>query len=181
MKKSYFLTGGLLALTGAVLFFKNRPAIPKGLQAIPHFDKKKYLGKWYEIARLNYRFERGLYRTTAAYSLNEDGSIRVENRGYERSSGKVKVAVGKARFRGSDTEAALEVSFFGPFYAGYNVIAIDPEYKYALVAGRSLDYLWLLSREPSMPEDVKRHYLAIAHNAGFPVKELVWVEQQYPN
>ncbi len=149
--------------------------IPENVVAISPFDKARYLGTWYEIARFDFRFEKNLNNTTASYSLKTDGGIRVVNRGYNTVSGKWKQAEGKARFVASDTVAMLKVSFFGPFYAGYNVIAIDPEYRYALVCGDKLDYLWILSREKTIPEDIKRSYLSLAESKGFDTSRLLWI------
>lgn len=149
--------------------------IPKGAVAVKPFDKNKYLGKWYEIARIDFKYERGLNNTTAEYSLNDNGTIKVVNKGYNPQKGEWKKAVGKAKFVGDPNVAMLKVSFFGPFYGGYNVIAIDDQYKYALVAGESLKYLWILSRETSIPEDVKANYLKIARSVGFNTDKLIWV------
>ena len=150
--------------------------IPKGAVAVKSFDKEKYLGKWYEIARLDFKFERDLNNTTAEYSLNSNGTIRVENRGYNIKKGKWEQAIGKAKFVREDDIAMLKVSFFGPFYAGYNVIAIDPDYKYALVAGKNLKYLWILSRDTTIPDDIKTKYLGIASEIGYNTSKLLWVE-----
>ena len=150
--------------------------IPKGALAVKPFSIKKYLGQWYEVARLDFRFERNLNNTTANYSFNQDGTIKVLNRGYDFKKNKWKQSTGKAKFVSDTTEAKLKVSFFGPFYAGYNVLAIDPEYKYALIAGKNLEYLWLLSREKTMPENIKQSYLKKAESLGYKIGELVWVE-----
>lgn len=151
--------------------------IPEGAVAVKSFDKTKYLGKWYEIARKDFRFEKDLKNTTAEYSLNEDGTIRVRNRGFNYVKKEWTEAIGKAKFVGNDNVAMLKVSFFGPFYGGYNVIALDENYQYALIAGDSLDYLWILSREKSIPSNIKEEYLKIAQNAGYETADLVWVEQ----
>lgn len=150
--------------------------IPKGAVAIDPFEKEMYLGKWYEVARLDFKFERNLNNTTAEYSLNENGTIKVDNKGYNTKKGKWEQSIGKAKFVENDSIAMLKVSFFGPFYGGYNVIAIDPEYKYALVAGSSLKYLWFLSRDTKMPEAVKNDYLRIAKELGYETEDLLWVE-----
>lgn len=152
-------------------------SIPTGAVAIKPFDSSKYLGKWYEIARLDFRFEKNLDNTTAEYSLNPGGSIRVLNRGYNYKTGQWKSSAGKAKFAGDTNEARLKVSFFGPFYAGYNVIALDAGYKWALIAGRNLDYLWLLSREKTMPADIVEAYLQKARQLGYDTTKLVWVKQ----
>ena len=114
--------------------------------------------------------------TTAQYTLNDNGTISVLNRGYDTAKAKWDEAKGKAKFVDSPEEAKLKVSFFGPFYSGYNVIAIDPEYRYALVAGESLKYLWLLSRERTMPDNIKHDYLEKARSIGYNTDDLVWVK-----
>ena len=114
--------------------------------------------------------------TTAEYSLNDNGTIKVDNRGYNYKKGKWQQAIGKAKFVGDENVAMLEVSFFGPFYSGYNVIAIDKDYKYALIAGASLKYLWILSRETSIPKDIKENYLKIAQGIGYNTNELLWIK-----
>jgi apolipoprotein D and lipocalin family protein len=151
--------------------------IPQGVVAVRPFNKEKYLGKWYEIARLDFKFERNLNNTTAEYSLNENGTIKVDNRGFNPVKGISEQAIGKAKFFGDEKVAMLKVSFFGPFYAGYNVIALDEEYKYALVAGDRLKYLWILSRETTIPDEIKNKYLKIAEKIGYNTSDLIWVEQ----
>jgi apolipoprotein D and lipocalin family protein len=150
--------------------------IPKGVVAVKPFNKEKYLGKWYEIARLDFKYERNLNNTTAEYSLNEDGSIKVDNRGFNFIKDKYKQAIGKAKFVGDENIAMLKVSFFGPFYAGYNVIALDEDYKYALVSGDRFKYLWILSRETTIPDEIKNRYLNLADNLGYKTSDLIWVE-----
>lgn len=156
--------------------FCSCSTIPKGVSAVTPFEKSKYLGKWYEIARFDFKFEKGLNNTTAEYSLRTDGKITVVNKGYDYTLKKWKEAVGKAKFAGSENVAMLKVSFFGPFYAGYNVIAMDEAYKYALVSGSSFKYLWILSREKTIPEDIKTYFLDKAEKLGFPTSRLLWVE-----
>ncbi len=155
--------------------------IPDGAVAVRPFDKDKYLGKWYEIARLDFKYEKDLNNTTAEYSLNDDGTIKVDNQGYNTKKGEWKRALGKAKFIGEENIAMLKVSFFGPFYSGYNVIAIDDEYRYALVAGKSLRYLWILSRETSMPVKIKEDYLKISEKIGYNITELIWVKHDRKN
>jgi apolipoprotein D and lipocalin family protein len=150
-------------------------SIPKGVEAVSSFDKAKYLGKWYEIARFDFKFERNLNNTTATYSLNQDGSIKVDNQGYDILKGEWKQAIGKAKFVGDESIAMLKVSFFEPFYSGYNVIAIDSEYQYALVSGASHDYLWILSRKTTIPDEIKTKYLKTANDFGYNTSELLWI------
>lgn len=173
-----FLLGGAV-LAGAVsgiLITSCSSTIPKGATAVKGFDVKRYAGKWYEISRLDFRYEKGLDNTSANYTLNDDGTIDVVNRGYNVKKKKWKEATGKAKFVDGRDEARLKVSFFGPFYSGYNVLAIDQAYKYALVAGEDLKYLWLLSRETTMPAHIREDYLARANSLGYNTSGLVWVE-----
>ena len=149
--------------------------IPKGITAIRQFNKSNYLGKWYEIARLDFKFERNLNNTTAEYSINTNGTIKVFNKGYNTKTNKWESATGKAKFVTDENVAMLKVSFFGPFYSGYNVIAIDKDYQYALIAGKNLKYLWLLSRKTTLPEDVRKNYLELAESLGYKTNALVWV------
>ncbi len=151
------------------------PDIPEGATAVSPFDANKYLGKWYETARIDFKYEEDLNNTTAEYSLRDDGAIQVLNRGYNTKKQEWEEAKGKAKFVGTASVARLKVSFFGPFYSGYNVIALDDEYRYALVAGESLDYLWILSRETSIPQSVKEDYLKIARSVGYDTDRLLWV------
>lgn len=152
-------------------------SIPKGATAVQPFEKDRYLGKWYEIARMDFKFEKNLNQVTAEYSAKPDGSIRVDNKGFNYKKNEWKESIGKAKFVKGPDVGRLKVSFFGPFYFGYNVIAIDPAYKYALVVGNNLKYLWILSREKTIPENVKQDYLKQARSLGYNVDELVWTEQ----
>ena len=160
----------------AIISFSSCFSIPKGAVAVKPFSAEKYMGIWYEIARLDFKYERDLSHTTATYSLNSDGSVKVVNRGYNDKTGEWKEAIGKAKRIGDPDEARLKVSFFGPFYASYNVIALEPDYTYALVVGKNLKYMWILGRTTSIPETVKQNYLTIAENLGFKVSDLIWVK-----
>jgi apolipoprotein D and lipocalin family protein len=150
---------------------------PKNAIPVSGFDVFRYLGKWYEIARLDFKHEKNMSNVTAEYILKDDGSIMVVNRGYDFVKGTWKESVGNAKFIGDPTIGALKVSFFGPFYSGYNVIAIDDDYQTALVVGKNYDYMWILSRTNTIPDDTKIQYLAMASNLGFDVNKLVWDEQ----
>jgi apolipoprotein D and lipocalin family protein len=151
-------------------------SIPKGVDAVKNFDKERYLGKWYEIARIDFKFEKDMNNTTAEYSAMSNGKIKVVNKGYNYKKKKWETATGKAKFVGDETTAMLKVSFFGPFYAGYNVIKLDNDYRYALVAGKDFNYLWILSRTTTIPADVKQQYTEFANRAGFDTTRLIWVE-----
>jgi apolipoprotein D and lipocalin family protein len=151
-------------------------SIPKGVEAVKNFDKERYLGKWYEIARIDFKYEKDLNNTTAEYSPMSNGKIKVVNKGYNYKKKKWETATGKAKFVGDENTAMLKVSFFGPFYAGYNVIKIDTAYQYALVAGDKFKYLWILSRTPTIPDDVRNDYLQFATQVGFDTDRFTWVE-----
>lgn len=166
---------GIISFSGLVALLASCATLPETGRGVGGFEKEKYLGKWYEIARFDFTFERNLDNTTAEYSLRPDGKIAVRNRGRNHVTGKWQEARGKARFRGDETRAELEVSFFGPFYADYTVLALASDYSSALVSGGSLDYLWILSRTPTLPEDTKRQYLELAGSAGHAIQNLVWV------
>lgn len=159
-----------------IILFRPKKTIPHGVVAVKPFEVERYLGKWFEIARFDYRFEKNLNQVTAEYSQNDDGTISVVNRGYNYQEKEWKQATGKAKFVRQKNEAMLKVSFFGPFYSGYNVVAIDPDYKYALVAGESLDYLWILSREKTIPREIRDSYRQKAASIGYDTSKLIWVE-----
>lgn len=167
---NYFIT-----LTMILTLF-SCSTIPKGVTAVSPFEKEKYLGKWYEIARFDFKFEEGLNNTSAEYSIRDDGKIKVVNRGYDYEQQSWKEAVGKAKFVSKDTIAMLKVSFFEPFYSGYNVLALDANYRYALVSGSSFKYLWILSREKTIPDEIKKSFLEKAESSGFNISDLLWIE-----
>ena len=137
-------------------------------------DLNRYLGEWYEIARFDHSFERGVEQAKANYTLNEDGIIKVVNSGIK--DGKPKTAIGKGKQ--TDTPALLRVSFFGPFYADYRVMKIDDGYTYALVGSGGADYLWLLSRTRVLPAAAKDELLAEAKRRGYDTDKLIWVKQE---
>ncbi|MCD7973743.1 MAG: lipocalin family protein [Candidatus Azobacteroides sp.] len=170
--------GGALLAAGVVLLIKKKKkALPKDLKVVEPFDASRYMGKWYEIARMDYIHEKNLINTTAEYSLNQDGTVTVVNRGYNYKKEKEEQVTGKAKFAEYAHKGKLKVSFFGPFYDDYNVIALDDDYKYAMVAGKNLDYLWLLSRETTIPYEVQKDFLSQAEALGYNIDKLTWVEQ----
>lgn len=151
---------------------------PDGVKPVTHFELNRYLGNWYEIARLDHHFERGLSHVSATYTLRKDGGVDVLNRGFDKSTAKWREAKGKAYFIGSPTVASLKVSFFGPFYGGYHVIDIDKDhYSYALVCGPSRSYLWILARDRALNQTTINHLVSVAKNAKFNTESLIYVEQ----
>ncbi|HEX8016109.1 MAG TPA: lipocalin family protein [Flavobacterium sp.] len=175
--KNRYIVPVLIGAGILLILYSCGGGIPKRATAVTNFDSAKYLGKWYEIARLDHKWERGLDNVTAEYTLNEDKTIKVDNKGYDLKKGKWEQSIGKAKFVGKENIGMLKVSFFGPFYSGYNVIAIGEDYKYALVAGESLKYMWILSREKTIPENIKTEFLKKAQEIGYKTSDLVWVKQ----
>ncbi|MCC5807738.1 MAG: lipocalin family protein [Opitutales bacterium] len=150
--------------------------VPDGAEPVTDFELVRYLGQWYEIARLDHRFERGLTDVRAEYSLRPDGSIRILNRGYDPEKGEWREAEGRATPAGEAGEGRLGVSFFGPFRSAYNIIALDREhYRWAMVCGPNVNYLWILSREPTLPDEIYDALVDEARQLGFPVDDLIRV------
>jgi len=150
--------------------------LPKGVVPVNDFDGERYLGTWYEIARLDHRFERGLSNITATYSPKSDGGIVVKNRGYSIKKGEWKEAVGKAYYVGDKSTGHLKVSFFGPFYGSYAVFELDKaNYQYAFVSGNNTKYLWLLARNPTVSEDTLDAFKTRAGELGFDTGALIMV------
>ena len=166
------------SLTGLIcLLFAGCVSYPETLVPVRDFDINRYLGTWYEIARLDHSFERGLTKVTAEYRLREDGGVAVINRGFSPAKNEWKEAEGKAYFVRDEREGYLKVSFFGPFYGAYVIFELDEKnYQYAFVSGPNTSYLWLLSRSPQISEEVKQLFSTRAEERGFPVEELIFVE-----
>jgi apolipoprotein D and lipocalin family protein len=165
----------------ALGFQSGCTGVPDGTQAVTGFELDRYLGTWYEIARLDHRFERGMTNVTANYSMRDDGGVSVVNRGYKVEEGEWNDAAGKAYFVGDVDVGQLKVSFFGPFYGGYNIIELDKDnYQYALVAGPDRDYLWILARSPSLNEGVLSNLVRKATYLNFPTDELIYVDHTAP-
>jgi len=157
-----------------VLALAGCTSVPQGIEPVRNFDLTRYLGTWHEIARLDHAFERGLTQVTATYSLRDDGGIDVLNRGYDAAKQVWKEAEGRAYFTGEPQVASLKVSFFGPFYGGYHVFALDPDYRWALVSGPSRDYFWILARQPSLPPSTLESLIDTARQAGFDTRALIF-------
>lgn len=168
-----------MGFIGTLLFMLSGClGMPKGVEPVSGFELNRYLGKWYEVARLNHSFEEGLSKVSAEYSINEDGSVKVINRGYSKEDKEWSQAEGKAKFIGAEDQGYLKVSFFGPFYGSYVVFELDKEnYQYAFVSGPDLDYLWLLSRTKEVDQEVIEHFVSMAQSLGFKTNELIFVEQ----
>jgi len=173
MRKKFLLFLSLL-LTTCI-------GVPDNVKVIENIEASKYLGTWYEIARLDHSFEKDLEKVTATYSMRKDGSIKVVNRGFNANTNKWKDAEGKAYFidppnADNSNTGRLKVSFFGPFYASYNIIELDqPNYNYVMICGPDKSYLWVLSRTPLLANKVKQNLIAKAKSLGFDTDQLIYV------
>ncbi len=154
--------------------------VPEGITPVSGFELQRYLGTWYEIARLDHSFERGLTEVTAQYKLRDDGTVAVINGG-RGDDGEWQDIQGKARFVDQPTIGHLKVSFFGPFYGSYVIFELDEtDYKYAFVSGPNRDYLWLLSRSPQVSDELRQRFVQRANELGFDTGELIFVDQTAP-
>jgi apolipoprotein D and lipocalin family protein len=153
--------------------------LPEGVEPVDGFDLNRYLGKWYEIARLDHSFERGLSRVTAQYSRRDDGGVRVINRGFAEAENRWKEVEGKAEFVRGSNEGYLKVSFFGPFYGSYVIFELDQEdYRYAFVSGPDKSYLWFLARTPEVSEEMADRFVQRARALGFNTENLIFVKHR---
>ena len=158
----------LLALTACV-------GTPENVEPVSNFELEKYLGTWYEIARLDHSFERGMDEVTATYSLRKGGGVTVVNRGFVSKKDKWKEATGKAFFVTEPDTGHLKVSFFGPFYGAYIIFELDhDDYQYSLVAGSNKNYLWLMSRNADLDEATKQALIEKAGALGFDTDALIF-------
>ena len=162
-----------------VLWLAGCSGVPEGLQPVSGFQLPRYLGRWYEIARLEHSFEKGLSDITANYSLRDDGGMRVLNRGYDAKKGKWRVAEGKAYPMEGPNTGYFKVSFFGPFYGSYVIFDLDKtDYGYSFVTGADKSYLWLLSRTPRVPDEVLSKFIKKANQLGFDTDKLIYVKHK---
>ena len=171
----------LLPLLSIPLLLTACLGMPDGVKPVQNFELDRYLGSWYEIARLDHSFERGLSNVTAQYSLQDDGGVRVINRGYSAKKSEWKEAEGKAFFVDGEDQGYLKVSFFGPFFGSYVVFELDHDnYEYAFISGPDRSYLWLLSRTPEVDDEIMHRFDEQARSLGFNLDELVLVSHKAP-
>lgn len=179
MKHGFKLLGLLCAVIFISYGMNSCVGVPEGIKAVGGFDQGKYLGKWYEVARLDHSFERGLSQVSAEYSMREDGGIKVLNRGYNENKGEWSEAEGKAYFVGDADVGHLKVSFFGPFYGSYVVFDLDKDgYQHAYITSYNKEYLWFLSRTPLVSDGQRRAFVEKAKGLGFNVDELIFVDHK---
>ena len=172
---------GLAVLAGTVLYASRRPRLPQGIAPVEHLELPRYMGKWYTLAQTASRLDQDLQRTQAEYTLTPSGSIQVIHRSYHPQHGEWKISRGKIQLPQASDIAAWKISFWGPFYDGYNVVALDENYRWAMVIGASLKDFRILSRTPTLPEDVTNRLLHQAHLLGVDVQRVHWVHQDGVN
>ncbi len=169
MKKLIFLLS-IFCLTACT-------GIPAGIQPISNFELPQYLGRWYEIARLDHSFEKGMQQVTATYEMREDGGVRVLNEGFLGEKNTWDQAEGKAYFVNTQDIGHLKVSFFGPFYGSYIIFGLGENYEYAFVTSTNKSFLWLLSREPVIGQELRQHFINTVTTLGYDTDALIWVDQ----
>ena len=158
-------------------FSSGCAGVPDGVETVSGFELDRYLGTWYEIARLDHKFERGMSDVTANYSMRDAGGVSVINSGFDEPKGEWTSANGKAFFVGDSDVGELKVSFFGPFYGGYNIVELDKDdYQYSLVVGPNRDYLWILSRSPQLDPEILSALVEKARSLGYPTDALIYVD-----
>lgn len=174
LKTTFFVTFFFVIFIGSCQTQKSEKM---NTTTVKELDLPRYLGTWYEIARFDHRFERGLQGVTATYSMRDDGKIKVLNQGYENTlDGKLSTAEGKAKL--TDEPGKLKVSFFWIFYGDYFVMELDENYKWVLIGSSSDKYLWILSRTPKLEDNIKNLILHKAEKRGYDTSKLIWVEQK---
>lgn len=167
----------LLALTTLVALLSGCTSLPEGVKPVKNFELPRYLGTWYEIARLDHPFERGLEQISAQYSMQDDGGVKVLNRGFNIGQQEWEEAEGLAYFVGDSDVAHLKVSFFGPFYASYVIFLLDMQgYEYAMITGPNRDYLWILARQARLQEDILDELIQHAKDKGYATDKLIYVD-----
>jgi apolipoprotein D and lipocalin family protein len=164
------LPGSFLLLISGCLGY------PGSVQPVADFQLERYLGKWYEIARLDHSFEKGLENVTAEYSLLEDGGVQVINRGFSTQNNRWQEAIGKAYFVDTEDRGYLKVSFFGPFYGSYVIFELADDYQFAFVTSSNTSYLWLLARTPTVSKELLKKFRTTADKHGFETDDLILVQ-----
>lgn len=177
-----FLRKGWLASFAALSFLAvaGCTGLPDGIKPVDTFNAQRYAGEWYEIMRLDHPFERGLTNVRAVYAVRPDGKLQVTNKGYNPKTCRWSDIEGSAVLQGAPNVASLSVTFFAPFAGGYHIFALDKDYRWAMVSGPSKDYLWILSRTPTLDPKIRTRLVVEAKAKGFPVDQLILVDQGTP-
>jgi apolipoprotein D and lipocalin family protein len=169
-----------LLLLSLFLLLTACMGVPENVKVVESVNASQYLGTWYEIARMDHSFERGLEKITATYTEKEDGGIKVVNRGFNVESKAWQEAEGKAYFvdppnADKTNTGKLKVSFFGPFYGAYNIIELEENYQHVMICGPDKSYFWILSRTPQLAEPIKQELVTKAKALGFATDKLIYV------
>lgn len=172
-KATYIYVGFMLLLTACTA---QNSMIDKTV--VNQLNLQRYLGTWYEIARYDHKFERGMVGVTANYSIRNDGKIKVVNSGYKGSmDGPFSEAIGKAKVPNKSEPGKLKVSFFWIFYGDYFVLDLDENYQWALIGSSYDKYLWILSRTPQISDSLYKELLEKLSIRGYDTNKLIKVEQ----
>jgi apolipoprotein D and lipocalin family protein len=175
MKTKIILLTVFFISTLSIIISITMNAQNNGIEPVKNFDVNKYKGTWYEIARFDHSFERGLTNVSATYEFRDDGKISVFNKGIK--NGIEENITGKAKLKDDNGTGFLRVSFFWFFYADYIIFYLDPYYQYAVVTSSSDKYLWILSRQAVLSDEIKNKLTGIARDKGFDTEKLIWVKQ----
>ena len=162
----------IFCLLAAGLFLNGCRSPEYAIAAVKDFNAAKYMGKWYEFARLPNWFEKDMNRVTATYTMLPDGKIKVVNQG--EISGQIRRISGFARPADDSGSGELEVTFFRPFYSPYRIIKLADDYRYSIVAGSDENYLWVLSRTPQISPADWQEISAFLEENGFPKDKLIY-------
>ena len=180
--KALPLITSALAVTAAGSIIAKRRSHNFAPGVVDYVDLNRYAGHWFEIARLDYKWEKHLSNCTADYSVMDNGKVKVVNRGFNEETQTWEESEGRAKFADSTQHTgALKVAFFGPFYAEYNIVSLDDDYKYALVVGKNTGYAWILSRERTIPSFILAAFLARAESIGVKTEDLIWTRHNLDN
>ncbi|NOU00193.1 MAG: lipocalin [Gallionella sp.] len=165
-------------IASVVLLWGCATTVLEGLEPVTGFNVERFMGKWYEIERIENMYETGLGNVSAEYFLSPDGNIRVIHRGFHPRRNSWSIATGQISFVGSRDVGSFKITFGSPVPLPYNVLEIDPQYRYAMVSGIDRDSLWILSREPQLDRSILDSLVAKAKTLGFSTKNLMYVEQK---
>lgn len=170
----------LVFLIGSLSYLMfGKLGIPEGLTAVKGFDVQRFQGTWYEIARLDHGFEKGMSHVTAEYAVKEDGALKVTNKGFNAKNTAWETSTAKAGFIDGPDVGRLKVSFFGPFYGSYNIIDLDEkDYSYAMITGPSKRFFWILSKKPQLDDTIMQRLIQKALAMGFKLEKMILVDQK---
>lgn len=168
----------VLLVTSAAYLMFGKLGIPEGMNAVTPFDIKRFEGTWYEIARLDHGFEKNMTHVSYTYTLTEGDDFKVENKAFDTKQGQWHSSAGKGGLVESPNIGRLKISYFGPFYGSFNIIAMDPNYGWAMVTGPNARYFWILSRNKTLDNKIMQDLVRKAVSMGFKLEKLIQVDQK---